>query len=82
MLWKKEDWYRIPPQNPNPFSQKLTTRESSNRRRSLQGTHPHDHPAHKIILTKQFSQAGKGLVKVNGKPLALTQPEILRFKVP
>ncbi|KPI41343.1 40S ribosomal protein S16 [Cyphellophora attinorum] len=24
---------------------------------------------------------GKGLVKVNGKPLALVQPEILRFKV-
>ncbi|MCJ1281328.1 40S ribosomal protein S16 [Xylographa opegraphella] len=27
------------------------------------------------------TQAGKGLVKVNGKPLALMQPEILRFKV-
>jgi small subunit ribosomal protein S16e len=26
-------------------------------------------------------QAGKGLVKVNGKPLNLVQPEILRFKV-
>ncbi|MCJ1296180.1 40S ribosomal protein S16 [Xylographa carneopallida] len=26
-------------------------------------------------------KAGKGLVKVNGKPLALMQPEILRFKV-
>ena len=26
-------------------------------------------------------QAGKGLVKVNGKPLGLLQPEILRFKV-
>ncbi|KAM0797188.1 ribosomal protein S9/S16-domain-containing protein [Usnea florida] len=26
-------------------------------------------------------KAGKGLVKVNGKPLSLTQPEILRFKV-
>ena len=26
-------------------------------------------------------QQGKGLIKVNGKPLALTQPEILRFKV-
>lgn len=26
-------------------------------------------------------QAGKGLVKVNGKPLSLLQPEILRFKV-
>ena len=24
---------------------------------------------------------GKGLVKINGKPLALVQPEILRFKV-
>jgi small subunit ribosomal protein S16e len=27
------------------------------------------------------SQAGKGLVKVNGKPLHLLQPEIMRFKV-
>jgi ribosomal protein S9 len=27
------------------------------------------------------TQAGKGLVKVNGKPLSLVQPEILRFKV-
>ncbi|KAM9885301.1 40s ribosomal protein s16 [Verticillium dahliae] len=26
-------------------------------------------------------KAGKGLVKVNGKPLSLVQPEILRFKV-
>jgi small subunit ribosomal protein S16e len=26
-------------------------------------------------------QTGKGLIKVNGKPLALVQPEILRFKV-
>jgi hypothetical protein len=30
-------------------------------------------------LTAQ--QKGKGLVKVNGKPLSLVQPEILRFKV-
>lgn len=28
-----------------------------------------------------IEQAGKGLVKVNGKPLSLLQPEILRFKV-
>ena len=27
------------------------------------------------------AQAGKGLIKVNGSPLALVQPEILRFKV-
>lgn len=26
-------------------------------------------------------QQGKGLVKVNGQPLNLVQPEILRFKV-
>ena len=32
------------------------------------------------ILTN-WNQAGKGLVKVNGKPLNLVQPEILRFKV-
>jgi len=31
------------------------------------------------VLTEK--KAGKGLVKVNGKPLALVQPEILRFKV-
>jgi ribosomal protein S9 len=29
----------------------------------------------------QAEQKGKGLVKVNGKPLSLVQPEILRFKV-
>jgi ribosomal protein S9 len=28
-----------------------------------------------------LEKAGKGLIKVNGKPLALVQPEILRFKV-
>ena len=28
-----------------------------------------------------YLKAGKGLVKVNGSPLALVQPEILRFKV-
>jgi ribosomal protein S9 len=28
-----------------------------------------------------FLQQGKGLVKVNGQPLSLVQPEILRFKV-
>ncbi|CAH0018207.1 unnamed protein product [Clonostachys rhizophaga] len=27
------------------------------------------------------AQAGKGLIKVNGRPLSLIQPEILRFKV-
>jgi hypothetical protein len=26
-------------------------------------------------------QQGKGLIKVNGQPLSLVQPEILRFKV-
>ena len=26
-------------------------------------------------------KAGKGLVKVNGKPLSLVEPQILRFKV-
>ncbi|MCJ1430064.1 40S ribosomal protein S16, partial [Sticta canariensis] len=34
-------------------------------------------PATAVAHCKQ----GKGLVKVNGKPLALAQPEILRFKV-
>lgn len=27
------------------------------------------------------SQAGKGLIKVNGKPLSLVEPGLLRFKV-
>lgn len=26
-------------------------------------------------------QAGKGLIKVNGRPLSLVEPQILRFKV-
>lgn len=30
---------------------------------------------------KFLEQAGKGLIKVNGKPLSLLQPEVLRFKV-
>ncbi|KIW91577.1 uncharacterized protein Z519_07544 [Cladophialophora bantiana CBS 173.52] len=34
-------------------------------------------------LTKTFGriQKGKGLIKVNGRPLSLVQPEILRYKV-
>jgi hypothetical protein len=28
-----------------------------------------------------YQQQGKGLIKVNGQPLGLVQPEILRFKV-
>ncbi|CCF39395.1 40S ribosomal protein S16 [Colletotrichum higginsianum] len=32
-------------------------------------------------ITSRHENAGKGLVKVNGKPLSLVQPEILRFKV-
>ena len=31
--------------------------------------------------TETVIQQGKGLVKVNGQPLSLVQPEILRFKV-
>lgn len=56
------------------------TGEPSYRRCALQGTY--------ISFTIQLNpspinveQAGKGLVKVNGKPLSLLQPEILRFKV-
>ena len=33
------------------------------------------------MKTNIWGQAGKGLVKVNGSPLGLVQPEILRFKV-
>ena len=42
-----------------------------------------NHPVRKRAQAswQPLPQAGKGLVKVNGKPLALTQPEILRFKV-
>src|SRR5580698_3818124 len=32
-------------------------------------------------MLTEWKQAGKGLVKINGKPLNLVQPEILRFKV-
>lgn len=31
--------------------------------------------------TFSILQQGKGLIKVNGQPLSLVQPEILRFKV-
>lgn len=33
------------------------------------------------IIEADENQTGKGLIKVNGKPLSLVQPEILRFKV-
>ena len=33
------------------------------------------------ILRLSVLQQGKGLIKVNGQPLSLVQPEILRFKV-
>lgn len=32
-------------------------------------------------LKLTIEQQGKGLIKVNGQPLSLVQPEILRFKV-
>ncbi|TVY87407.1 40S ribosomal protein S16 [Lachnellula willkommii] len=44
-------------------------------RRTLQGTNE------STIEQRMNLNAGKGLVKVNGKPLNLVQPEILRFKV-
>ena len=40
-----------------------------------------------MFLTRQtatavaFCKTGKGLIKVNGSPINLVQPEILRFKV-
>lgn len=51
----------------------------SDRRRTLQGTLKHPLTTPRLQLT--IIQQGKGLIKVNGKPLSLTQPEILRFKV-
>lgn len=33
------------------------------------------------IRAKIRIQQGKGLIKVNGQPISLVQPEILRFKV-
>lgn len=38
-------------------------------------------PAPNVCTKLIFPQQGKGLVKVNGKPLSLTEPQILRFKV-
>ncbi|KAI9894635.1 MAG: 40S ribosomal protein S16 [Vezdaea aestivalis] len=35
----------------------------------------------KTATAVAHTKAGKGLVKVNGRPLALVQPELLRFKV-
>ena len=58
------------------------TDESSHRCRTLQGPLLSCLELECIVkLTNPPSQAGKGLVKVNGKPLHLLQPEILRFKV-
>ncbi len=46
----------------------------------LQGMTPMEAEPRAMSLTGLL-QEGKGLVKVNGKPLSLVQPEILRFKV-
>jgi small subunit ribosomal protein S16e len=34
-----------------------------------------------VQIAVAHCKAGKGIVKVNGKPLSLVQPEILRYKV-
>lgn len=34
-----------------------------------------------MMYWRERIQAGKGLIKVDGKPLSLLQPEMLRFKV-
>ena len=40
---------------------------------------------HHIVIEQHAEtfdlQQGKGLIKVNGQPISLVQPEILRFKV-
>ena len=37
---------------------------------------------HLLLMSRLTAlQKGKGLIKVNGKPLSLVQPEMLRFKV-
>jgi len=35
----------------------------------------------KTATAVAFCKQGKGLIKVNGRPLSLVQPELLRFKV-
>ncbi len=35
----------------------------------------------RALLTSTLRQTGKGLIKVNGKPLSLIQPQTLRFKL-
>ncbi|TVY16296.1 40S ribosomal protein S16 [Lachnellula arida] len=60
-------------------------------RRTLQGTNEskiepeldrtENEPEREHDILTSWIKAGKGLVKVNGKPLNLVQPEILRFKV-
>lgn len=46
--------------------------------KSMAHGRPHDE---NNILRLFDLQQGKGLIKVNGQPLSLVQPEILRFKV-
>lgn len=60
----------------------------SNRRRALQGKpnrtakpQSKKRASRPTLTLWGTKQQGKGLVKVNGKPLSLAQPEILRFKV-
>ncbi|MCJ1267319.1 40S ribosomal protein S16 [Lobaria immixta] len=59
------------------FGKKKTGIAQERKKRALANTNRVLNPATAVAHCKR----GKGLVKVNGKPLSLAQPEILRFKV-
>jgi len=64
-------------------AQKTTSKEEKTRNTSKwRATRPFKHSEKKKTATAvAHAREGKGLVKVNGSPISLVQPEILRFKV-
>lgn len=70
---------------------RILTRDFSSarrRRRQVRQHPPHTYPSvyrtsanKKSVIAVAHCKSGKGLVKVNGKPLYLLEPQILRFKV-
>ncbi|PQE12082.1 40S ribosomal S16 protein [Rutstroemia sp. NJR-2017a BVV2] len=62
------------------FGKKKTATAVAHCKVRIESKQPYLEPP-RPIRSRMEGSAGKGLVKVNGKPLNLVQPEILRFKV-
>lgn len=58
---------------------KSQKRKARRRQHGVPGNHRRN--GNKFADETLQSQSGSGLIKVNGQPLSLVQPQILRFKV-